>query len=284
MPLNVSRSYLQQDAYVQKISKHIVKKIAEKLGSLFKNNRSDYEKYWADIHPFIKYGMMQDTDFYDKTKDYLLLDTTKGEKRTLQEYLDKNKTEKVVYTNDKETQASYISLYEKQGSDVVIFNHYIDTHFIQFLESKDTKIKYQSVENVLSEDTEDTTTTLDNDLVISLFKEALGNETLKVEVKALKTEEVPAMMVEAEFSKRMKTMSIMMKSDFAFPADETLIVNQKNPLITKIETLAKQDKKEDAKLLAHHLYDLALLSQKPLTGEQIKGLLERSQHLLSKIN
>lgn len=286
IPLNVSRSYLQQDAYVQKISKHIVKKIAEKLTSLFKNDRENFEKYWEDIHPFIKYGMMQDTEFYEKVKDITLFKTASNTMTTLAEYLERNKTEKVVYASDKQTQAAYISACQQQGLEVLILDNYIDTHFIQFLESKDSKIKYQAVDNSLSEAIEEkaeVTPKETDEKLTSFFKEALGKD-LKIEIKPLKTQELSALIVEAEFSKRLKSMSVMMKGDFSqLPTDETLILNQNSPIITKIDALAQAGNTEDATLLAQYVYDLALLSQKPLTGEQMQAFIARSNKVLGKL-
>lgn len=286
IPLNVSRSYLQQDAYVQKISKHIVKKIAEKLTSLFKNDRENFEKYWEDIHPFIKYGMMQDTEFYEKVKDITLFKTASGTMTTLTEYLERNKTEKVVYASDKQSQAAYISACQQQGLEVLILDNYIDTHFIQFLESKDSKIKYQAVDNSLSEAIEeksDATPKETDGKLTAFFKEALGKD-LKIEIKPLKAQDLSALIVEAEFSKRLKSMSVMMKGDFSqLPTDETLILNQNSPIITKIDALAQAGNTEDATLLAQYVYDLALLSQKPLTGEQMQAFIARSNQVLGKI-
>lgn len=286
IPLNVSRSYLQQDAYVQKISKHIVKKIAEKLTSLFKNDRENFEKYWEDIHPFIKYGMMQDTEFYEKVKDITLFKTASGTMTTLTEYLERNKTEKVVYASDKQTQAAYISACQQQGLEVLVLDNYIDTHFIQFLESKDSKIKYQAVDNSLSEAIEEKSETKpkeSDEKLTTFFKEAIGKD-LKIEIKPLKTQDLSALIVEAEFSKRLKSMSVMMKGDFSqLPTDETLILNQNSPIITKIDALAQAGNTEDATLLAQYVYDLALLSQKPLTGEQMQAFIARSNQVLTKL-
>ena len=154
IPLNVSRSYLQNDPYVQKISKHIVKKVADKLNELSKKDTENFESYWNDISPFIKYGMMQNDDFYNKVKDIILFDSSLGNKTTIPSYIERNKeslTDKVLYCADKEAQSTYVAMCKEQNLEIIYLQSLIDNHFIQFLESKDTAIKYVSIDAEISD-------------------------------------------------------------------------------------------------------------------------------------
>ncbi len=290
IPLNVSRSYLQNDPYVKKISTHIVKKIADKLNQLYKNEKENFEKYWKDIHPFIKYGMMQDTSFYDKTKDIVLFESSNHDMVTIEAYLERNKEKlenKVLYCTNKDAQAQYVALCKEQGLEVLFVHSMIDTHFIQFIESKNQEIKYIAVDSEISEHLLDQTQPeIVNEKgeaiespIINLFKQALGKDPLKVEVKALKSQNLPAMAIESEQSKRMKSMSYMM-GGFEMPSDYTIVLNSNNPIVKALPNIQNE---ADQKEIAAQIYDMAMMNQKPLNGEELHTFMNRTQSLMSKL-
>lgn len=299
IPLNVSRSYLQNDPYVQKISAHIVKKVADKLTELHKNDKNNFEKYWEDINPFIKFGMMTNSDFYDRVKDIILFKSSLGYSTTIQDYQERNKEklpDTVLYCSDKETHATYLNLCKENNLEVIFLSSLIDVHFIQFLESKEPKIKFQSVDAVLSDHLIDKTKDskivdpTDNktagEKLTAIFTEALKKDQLKIKVESLKTESVPAMILEAEHVKRLRNMSQMMKGQ-SMPVfeDYTLVVNNENPLVKKILKLNQElNKTETINLLCQHIYDLAMLSHKQLTGEQLQAFMARANNLLVQIS
>lgn len=300
IPLNVSRSYLQNDPYVRKISRHIVKKVADKLIDIYKTDKENFQKYWEDIHPFVKYGMMQENDFYDKTKDIIIFKTSAGNYTTIKDYLERNKEKtdkKVVYATDPEAQAAYINLSKDQGIEVIYLHGLIDVHFIQFLESKEPEVKYVAVDAEVSDHLVDSSKTseivdADNktaaDKIADIFKKHLKNDKLKLEVKSLKSDKLPAMIVEAEHMKRLKHMTMMMQGagrmDSLFE-DYTLVVNSNNPVIKNIVKLDQSPGKNDlAAELCHYVYDLAQMSQKQLSGEKLQQFLDRSNMLLTKLS
>lgn len=307
IPLNVSRSSLQNDPYVQKISKHIVKKISDKLTQLYKKDYENFTTYWSDISPFIKYGMMNHDDFYQKTKDVVIFKNSNDAYTTLDDYLERNKEtleKKVLYASNPEAQASYIQLCKDNGFEVLYLEHVIDTHFIQFLEMKQSEIKFQSVDSDLSDyltkkiskdDETDDKSDSESDkkkkddsptALESLFKSLLNKDTLKVSSQALKSSDVSAIILESEQSKRIKQMSAMMKG-FQMPGmeDYTLVVNTESPVIQRIQSLEGDDSKKDLKeMLCRQVYDLAVLSHKGFSGAEMTDFIKRSNALLSGLN
>ena len=298
IPLNVSRSYLQNDPYVRKISAHIVKKIADKLKQLYTKDRESFERYWGDINHFIKYGILNDSDFYEKVKDIIVFETTNGGYTTIAEYLDRNKEklkEKVLYCSDRDVQGGYVDLCKKENLEVIYLQSIIDTHFIQFLESKNTDIKYISVDSDLSEFLagEDKTTEVvdkDNktvsDRLLALFKTVLKEDSLKIEVKSLKNEETPALITESEQSKRMKQMSAMMRgsgaTDMKMPDAFTLVVNANNVLVKNILKMNEDvGNVAQVKTLCDHVYDTARMNNQPLTGDALQSFISRSNQIMS---
>ncbi len=297
LPLNVSRSQLQKDPYVQKISRHIVKKIADKLNELFKNDKAKFEGFWSDIHPFIKYGMMQDNDFYEKVKDIVIFKSSLSYFTSIPEYNERNKEKlqnKVLYSANKDSQATYIQLCKDQGLEVIYLDAIIDSHFIQFLESKDRSITFSAVDSSISEhildkdkeakvvDPSDNKTA--DEKLADIFKRVLKNEGLKIEVKSLKSETIPGMIIESETSKRLKNMRFLMKQDFPKSLeDTTLVINSNNAIV---KTILKSDKHfnktKEVEQLCLHLYDLVRLSHSSLSGEQLKAFIERTTSLLSQ--
>lgn len=296
LPLNVSRSFLQKDGNVKKISRHIVNKVADKLTTLYKNERDNYNNFWSNIHIFIKYGCLRDQKFYEKVKDILIFKTIKGEYVTLKQYLEANKEKhenKVFYVNDEKQQAQYIKLFKENDLDAIVLNSTIDSHFISFLESNESEVKFNRIDSDLSETLK--AAEADNDSenkefnadVESIFKRVLNNDKLKISIEALKTFEVPAMVLLSEQSRRMSEMSSMfggMDMKDMFPSEQTLVVNKNNILIKKLIELDKmEDKKEDVNLICQHIYDLAMISHKQLDAEAMSRFISRSNEILAKI-
>ena len=297
IPLNVSRSYLQNDPYVQKISKHIIKKVADKLNDLAKKDKNHFESIWNDISPFIKYGMMQNDDFYNKVKDIIIFESSLGYKTSIPEYCERNKEKlenKVIYCSDKDTQATYVNLCKDEDVEVLFTHALIDTHFLQFLESKDNTIKYCSVDSELSDlllddskktDLVDQDNKTTDDKLAEIFKKALNNNKIKIDIKALKSESISGMILESEQIKRMKTMSHFMQDKGAGIFDDfTLVVNNNNTLVKDILTLNNSaDKQELVTKVCHHIYDLAKMSKQPLTGEETQTFIIRSNELMQEL-
>lgn len=306
MPLNVSRSALQNDGYVEKMNAYITKKVADKLNQLFKTDRSAFEGFWDDINIFIKYGCMKEEKLYDKVKDILLLKTTDGVYETVAEYLEKNKEkhENVIYfATDTNQQAQYIRLFKEQGLEAAIMDTPVDKPFVSFLEYKnqDIKLKVQRVDADIDslQEKEDAEVSeakkqadeFEANQMQELFRTAVANEKLHVKLEALKAEKVSAMILLSEESRRMMEMMEAYANNEEFKAmfanmksDETLVLNKNNKLVKALLSMAgKEEKKEDATLLCHQLYDLALMSHRPLTSEEMTAFIDRSNLLLEKL-
>lgn len=296
LPLNVSRSFLQNDGYVAKISAHITKKVADKLTSLYENERENYNKYWDDINPFVKYGCIRETKFYDRAKDIVIFKTTGGDYITLKDYLDRNSEKhkgKVFYVTDEKQQSQYIKMFKEQGMEAILLTTMIDNHFIQFLEMKDSSVKFSRIDADLSESLKDTDSgATDKDLsqqLEKIFKEAIGNDKLKIQVEALKTISTPGMILLSEYSRRMQEMSRMygmngMDVGGMFPEEQTLVLNSKNQLIqTIVKLTGNESRKDDVTLICQHVYDLAMMSHKQLEPEAMTKFIERSNLLLGKL-
>ncbi|MDP4180393.1 MAG: molecular chaperone HtpG [Bacillota bacterium] len=297
LPLNVSRSFLQNDGYVNKISSHINKKVADKLTSIFENDRENYNKYWDDINPFVKYGCIRESKFYDRVKDVVIYKTTNGDYTTCKEYLEKNKEKhenKVFYVSDERQQAQYIKIFKDNDMEAVLLSTMIDGHFISFLESKETDVKFLRIDSDISECLKEKEENVDEasnkelqEGFEKLFKEVLNNDKLKLKVESLKTTTIPGMILLEEHSRRMQEMSARfggMDMSYMFGNEETLVLNKNNPLIKKITDLKdKQERKEEVKLICEHIYDLAMMSHKQLTADAMTKFIERSNLLLSKL-
>lgn len=282
LPLNVSRSFLQNDGYVKKISAHITKKVADKLGELFKKERESYDKYWDDINAFIKYGCMRDEKFYDRVKDYIIYKDLDGKYITLDEYLDGKEKKEVFYVTDEKQQSQYINMLREQGQNAVILPMMMDTHFISFIEMKNEGVTFRRIDSAIADAVSDGSEKCENsDELIDIFKKALGDESLKIEVQGLKSEDIPAMVLLSEQSRRMKEMYRSYGQQFAgmsemFKDEYTLTLNPNNALIKKLPSLDEDTKK----LVCEHIYDLAMLSNKPLEPEAMTKFVERSNKLL----
>ena len=294
LPLNVSRSFLQNDGYVNKISTHITKKVADKLSSLFENERENYNKYWEDINPFVKYGCIREEKFYDRVKDIIIYKSTKGEYITLKEYLENNKEKhenKVFYVSDEKQQAQYIKLFNENGMEAVILSNMIDNHFMSLLESKMTDIKFNRIDADISDSMKKENAGVaesDVNYLEKLFKETINDEKLKVQVESLKNESIPAVILLSEQSRRMQEMSKMfgggMDMSSMFPKEQTLVLNSSNKLVKAIMDLKDNEaKKNDVKLISEHIYDLAMMSHQPLEPNAMSKFIERSNEILMKL-
>ena len=293
LPLNVSRSFLQNDRDVSKISKHIVKKVADKLKSLCKNEREKYESFWDDIQVFIKYGCLKDEGFYDKIKEYILYKDLDGKYITLKDYLEyaKDKHEnKVFYVVDKEQQSQYIKLFKEYDLNAVILDCTIDNNFITFLEYKESGVRFKRIDSDLSDVLKDKDEEKDekaDEEIVNFFKEKIGDRVQKYSVESLKKEDTPAVILISEESRRMMEMQSRFAGlDYGFDLKEekTLVINDRNPLIKKVLSLKDDEtKKEAVDVICNQIVDLALLANKELGAEELDLFIKRSNELMSKV-
>ena len=293
LPLNVSRSFLQNDRDVSKISKHIVKKVADKLKSLCKNEREKYEGFWDDIQIFIKYGCLKDESFYDKIKEYILYKDLDGKYITLKDYLEyaKDKHEnKVFYVVDKEQQSQYIKLFKEYDLNAVILDCTIDNNFITFLEYKESGVRFKRIDSDLSDVLKDKDEEKDekaDEEIINFFKEKIGDRIEKYTVESLKKEDTPAVILVSEESRRMMEMQSRFAGlDYGFDLKEekTLVINDKNPLIKKVLSLKDDEtKKEAVDVICNQIVDLALLANKELSADELDLFIKRSNELMSRV-
>ena len=313
LPLNVSRSALQNDGFVKKISEYITKKVADKLTGMCKTDRESYEKYWDDISPFIKYGCIKDSKFSDKMNDYILFKNIDGKYLTLKDCIEENrkpeaetKTEETVesteekkedgakdekepekttifYVTDEVQQSQYINMFREAKKDAVILKHNIDSAFISHLEQKDQTIQFKRIDADLTEELrgeeaadEETSKTL-----TEVFRDALKNDKLEVKVENLKNEKVAAMMTLSEESRRMQDMMKMYNmygmDPSMFGGQETLVLNAKHPLVQFVADNKGSDK---TPVICEELYDLAMLSHKQLSPEEMTRFVQRSNEIL----
>ncbi|MDD3213304.1 MAG: molecular chaperone HtpG [Eubacteriales bacterium] len=294
LPLNVSRSFLQNDGYVRKLSAYITRKVADRLKNLFTNEREQYEKYWDDIHPFVKYGCVRDAKFFDQVKDTILYKTTKGEHMTLSEYLAKNEGKigkKVVYTSDPMRQAASIAMYEQKEIDVVVMDSLIDLNFVSFIEYSAgvedlhfTRVDADAATFTKDEETADEEAKKaqedEQTKLKELLKAATGNESLEVKLQTLTYQDTPALLVQDEQGRRFSDMGKIYGQDFKMPEQHTLVLNRANNIV---QTLMTAEDEEKRKLIAAQLYDLARMSTRPLEKEEITAFLKRSNQLLGMI-
>jgi molecular chaperone HtpG len=296
IPLNVSRSFLQADAAVRKINTYITKKVADKLSSLFKQDRPGYEEKWSDIGLFVKYGMLSDEKFYEKAKDFVLLKNVDGKLFTITEYTehiqanqqDKDGNTVVLYTTDAEAQHSFVAAAQERGYDVLNFDHILDPHFIGQLEQKLEKTSFKRVDadtlSKLIEKDADTESVLSEDeqtKLAELFKAAIANEAMHVKVASLSPQDAPVLITQNEFMRRMKDMQRTgggggMQMFGAFPDSFDVSVNANHPVAQKV----LQAEGDTAQTLAKQAFDLALLAQNMLKGEALTAFVKRSTELL----
>ncbi len=287
LPLNVSRSFLQNDGYVKKLSAHITKKVADKLNGLFNTERKQYETYWDDIHPFVKYGCVRDPKFFDMVKDSLLLKTTAGEYLTIEEYKARNQGKadnKIYYTTEASRQAAAVALYTGRGIDVAVMDTLIDMNFMSFLEfgsgMKDVQfVRVDADVTGLTEESEEGKD-IDQGKMEKLFRDALNDQELTVKIEALADRALPVMLTEDEQMRRYKEMSAVYGQDFAFPTKYTLVLNRLCPTVQRLAVMEDQD---TAQLLCRHLFDLSRLSSRPLEAEDLKNFIVRSNELAARL-
>ncbi len=294
LPLNVSRSFLQNDGYVKKLSAYITRKVADKLTGLFNSERDNYQKYWDDIHPFVKYGCMRDAKFFDQVKDTLLYKTTKGEYLTLQEYLSKNEGKlggkKVIYTNDPTRQSASVAMYDAEGIDVVVMDALIDLNFLSFMEYSSgvegltfarVDADSQTFQKEMTED-EKKQSEEDEKKLADVLHKATGKEDLTVKLASLKDESLPAMLTQEEQGRRFSEMSRIYGQDFKLPETHTLVLNVANPVVKSL--ISGEADEETRGLIAAQLYDLARMSTRPLEKEEVTAFLSRSNKLLELLS
>ena len=308
LPLNVSRSALQNDGFVKKISDYISKKVADKLTGMCKTAREDYEKYWDDINPFIKFGCIKDSKFADKMNDYILFKNLDNKYLTLKDCIEANKKEEpeqaqetteetaekkddskeekekttIFYVTDEVQQSQYINMFKEEGMDAVILKHNIDSAFITHLEQRNEELKFQRIDADLTdnfkedgEDLKELTETLGD-----VFKKTLHQDKLDVKVEKLKNENISSMMTLSEESRRMQDMMKMYGMDANMFGDTqtTLVLNANHPLV-KYVAEHKEDT-ENVPVICEQLYDLAMMAHKQLNPDEMTRFIERSNKIL----
>ena len=315
LPLNVSRSALQNDGFVQKISEYISKKVADKLSGMCKTDKENYEKYWDDISPFIKFGCLKDEKFCEKMSDYVLFKNLDHKYMTLKECIEKNggkaepeeKTEgenaeqsaekkeaektTIYYVTDEQQQSQYINMFKKEGLDAVILSHNIDSPFITQMEQKNEHIKFQRIDADLTDHFKEDVSEEEKeafkektDSLVETFRKALGNDKLEVKVEKMKDENVASMITLSEESRRMQEMMKMYgmsgMDPSMFGTNATLILNANHPLV---EYVVEHKDGENTEMFCHQLYDLAMLAHKPLSPEEMTEFVKRSNEIMMKL-
>ena len=318
LPLNVSRSALQNDGFVQKISEYISKKVADKLTGMCKTDRESYEKYWDDISPFIKYGCIKDAKFAEKMGDYVLFKNLDGKYLTLKDCVEENKKETeeteaqteekkedaaesenkdnaeakepektvIFYVTDEVQQSQYINMFKEAGKDAVILKHNIDSAFISSLEQKHQEVQFKRIDADLTEEMKGEGTADEETVkaLTELFRKSLNKDKLEVHVENLKNENVSAMMTLSEESRRMQDMMKMYNmygmDPNMFGGQETLVLNANHPLV---KYLAENQESDKAPLICEQLYDLAMMSHKQLSPDEMTRFVQRSNEILLMI-
>ncbi|HEX8060077.1 MAG TPA: molecular chaperone HtpG [Cyclobacteriaceae bacterium] len=297
IPLNVSRSYLQSDSNVKKISQHITKKVADKLQEMFRKDRPDFEKKWDDIAIFVKYGMISDEKFYDRAKEFALLKNTAGKYFTFEEYknhvkdlqTDKEGTTVYIYTTDQGKQHSFIESALAKAYDVLVFDGVIDPHFVNALEPKLEKVQFkrvdsETVDKLVPKD-EDVASVLskeEEEKLKTIFEKAVNNKAMMLSITSLSPDQMPVIITMSEWMRRMKDMAKTGGGGMAFmgsmPDSYNVSINGNHSVIQKI---LKAEGEEKPVTLAKQAYDLALLSQNMLTGADLTNFIKRSVDLVS---
>ena len=300
LPLNVSRSFLQNDRDVSKISKHIVKKVADKLKSLYNTERESYDKFWDDIQVFIKFGCLKDDKFYDKIKDVILYKTIDGRHINLKEYLADNQDKTIYYVTDENQQAQYIKQFKENGLNALILDNSLDTPFmglIEYVENMDKNpenqeeiLKFARIDSDISKvlNSDDDEDKADDEKIISLFQDILGQKLASYKVKSFKDSNLSAMVVVDEQSIRMAHMKDQFQAmgleGLNFDEQQGLLINRKSPIIKKLVGFADQaDKKDMVELMCQQIADLAMLSNKELKPDQLNDYIDRTNKLMAMI-
>lgn len=282
LPLNVSRSFLQNDGYVAKVSAHITKKVADKLNAIYKNDKDEFAKYWDDINPFIKYGCMRDDKFYDRVKDIILFKKLDGSYVSLKELTD-SKTKEVFYVTDENSQSQYIELLKTEGIEPVLLNNMIDNHFSSFIEYKISDVKFKRVDSYIADSLKDSgEDSKETDKEIEELFTSYANGA-KISVEKLKSEKIPAMYILSEEARRMEEMQKMyggMNLPNMPKPEETLIINANNPLVNKALNAENAELKD---LVCKNIVDMAKLSHNTLNGDDKAAFLERNSEIMNML-
>ncbi len=280
LPLNVSRSYLQNSGYVSKISTHIVKKVCDKLTGLYRTEPETYKGFWEDIKIFVEYGCMKDEKFFDRMKEAILFKTVNDEYLTLEQYKQTAKGDKVFYTSNPTQQAIYVEMFRKQQIPVIVLDKMIDSQFISVLEMHEKDLHFLRVDAPTEEINNGEGT--ENEELQALFVQASGKDSLKVRLAQMKDDSVPAILNITEQSRRMAEMMELygMRGQTA-PLEEVLVLNAAHPLIDKLQN---PETTSDTKIaVAGQIYMLALLSQRQLNGEELKQFLNSTCRLMEQL-
>ncbi len=293
LPLNVSRSALQNDGFVKKISDYITKKVADKLTGMYKVHKEDYEKYWDDINPFIKFGCLKDEKFLEKMKDAVIFKNLKGEYTTLKDYLEAGKEKyenKVFYVTDPVAQSQYINMFKNEEMDALYMDQTIDSPFITLLEQKNENVHFYRIDadltdNFVGEELSEETVKEYTDSLTETFKKALGVENITIKVESLKNSDISSLITLSEESRRMQEMMKMYgMAGMNFDADmfggkgETLVLNSNNELVKYVLDNKDGEHTDD---ICCQLYDLAVLANRPLAPEAMTRFVARSNRLLT---
>ena len=313
LPLNVSRSALQNDGFVKKISDYITKKVADKLSGMYKVDKENYEKYWEDISPFIKYGCLKDDKFREKMSDYIIFKDLNDKYITLPEYVDAVKADEdgdaktedadkentqenkdgdkeeepttVYYVTDMQQQSQYVNMFKEQNINAVILSHNIDQAFISQLEQGDLKVSFKRIDaglnDTMKDDADEETLKKETEELSEIFKKALGKDKLEVKVEKLKNESVSSMLTLSEETRRMQDMMKMysaggMGMDM-FGDSETLVLNSSNKLV---QYILNNKEAENVNMFCKQLYDLAVLANHPLKAEEMTEFVNRSNEIM----
>ncbi|HAH17736.1 MAG TPA: molecular chaperone HtpG [Eubacterium sp.] len=290
LPLNVSRSALQNDGFVKKISDYITKKVADKLSGMCKTDRESYEKYWDDISPFIKYGCIRNEKFKEKISDYILFKNIDDKYLTFKDALEENKEKHentIFYVDDVNQQSQYINMFKEEGLDAVVLDHNIDTAFISMLEQGNEGVKFLRIDadvtDNFKEETSEDELKETNEKLSEIFKKALDNKDLVVKAEKLKNENISSMITMSEEGRRMKDMMKMYNlygMDMPMKDQFTLILNVNNSLVKYILDNPESD---NSTLIAKQLFDLAMIQNKPLEPSEMTAFIERSNEILNLI-
>ena len=289
LPLNVSRSALQNDGFVKKISDYITKKVADKLSGMCKTDKDNYIKYWDDISPFIKFGCLKDDKFCEKMNDYILFKDIYGSYNTLPEYLEANKERHentVFYVTNELEQGQYINMFKEEGLSAVLLMHNIDQPFVSYLEHKNENVKFMRIDSDLNDtfkDTSDENVSEElNTILCNMFKKSLNKDKLEIKVEKLKNTAISSMITLSEEGRRMQDMMKMYNLDMGNmgidKADgQTLILNANHELV---KYLFENTTSPNNTIICEQLYDLALLSHAPLSAEQMTAFIKRSNEIM----
>ncbi len=294
LPLNVSRSALQNDGFVKKISDYISKKVADRLTGMCKTDRENYEKYWDDINPFIKFGCLKDEKFAKKMNDYIIFKNLDMKYITLPEALEANKEQHentIFYVTDEKEQSQYIKMFKTEGIDALILTHNIDTPFITHLEQKNEGVKFVRIDSDITDTFKDTAETdeetmkANTDTLTDLFRKALDNDKLSVKVEKLKNPSIASMMTLSEDARRMQDMMKMygmmgMAGMDMGQNDETLVLNLNHPLV---QYVLEHGDADNCKIFCEQLYDLALLGHGTLNPDRMEAFIKRSNDVMMEL-